>query len=173
MAAQVRKLSGAQFQMQYIYELAVCACVLSRFSSVQLFATLWTVACHVPPPMGFSRQEYQSGLPCPPPGDRPELGIKPASPASLALADAFFTSSATWEAPPQLKMANNQLYIHESRYPLDILFIDDIFLFSSFFQDASSMRTGTWPVLFPAIPLVTRRTPGAQQMLIKIYRQGE
>ena len=76
----------------------MCACVLSRFSLVQLFATLWTVACHVPPSMGFSRQEYWSGLPCPPPGDLPDLGIEPASPASLALADGFFTTSATWEA---------------------------------------------------------------------------
>ena len=76
----------------------MCACVLSRFSRVQLFATLWTVACHVPPSMGFSRQEHWSGLPCPPPGDLPDLGIEPASPASLALADGFFTTSATWEA---------------------------------------------------------------------------
>ena len=46
-----------------------CACMLSRFSCVQLFATKWTIACHVSLSMGFSRQEYWSGLPCPPPGD--------------------------------------------------------------------------------------------------------
>jgi len=45
--------------------------------------------------MGFSRQEYRSGLPCPPPGDLPDPGIKPMS---LALADGFFTTKATWEA---------------------------------------------------------------------------
>ena len=44
-------------------------CVLSHFSRVQLFVTLWTVARRAPLSMGFSRQEYWSGLPCSPPGD--------------------------------------------------------------------------------------------------------
>ena len=48
--------------------------------------------------MRFSRQEYWSGLPCPPPGDLPDPGIKPTSLKSPALADGFFTTSATWEA---------------------------------------------------------------------------
>ena len=48
--------------------------------------------------MGFSRQEYWSGLPCPPPGDLPNLGIEPVSLMSPALAGRFFTSRATWEA---------------------------------------------------------------------------
>ena len=43
---------------------------------VQLFATLWTVACQVPLSMAFSRQEYWRGLPCPPPGDNPKPGIE-------------------------------------------------------------------------------------------------
>ena len=47
--------------------------------------------------MGFSRQEYWIGLPCPPPGDLPDPGIKPASLTSPALAGGFFTTSATWE----------------------------------------------------------------------------
>ena len=47
------------------------SCVLSCFSHVRLFATLWTVACQAPLSIGFSRQEYWSGLPCPPPGDLP------------------------------------------------------------------------------------------------------
>ena len=55
------------------------------FSGVQLFATLWTVACQAPLSMGFSRQEYFSGLPGPPPGDLPNPGIKPTSPATPAL----------------------------------------------------------------------------------------
>ena len=42
-------------------------CVLSHFSPVQLFATLWTVAHQAPLSIGFSRQEYWRGLPCPPP----------------------------------------------------------------------------------------------------------
>ena len=78
-------------------------CMLSLFSHVQLFVTSWTVARQAPLSMGFSRQEYRSGLPCPPPGDLPNLGIKPASLMSPALAGGFFTISATWEAQLLLK----------------------------------------------------------------------
>ena len=71
------------------------AFMLSRFSHVQLCATPWTVACQAPLSRGFSRQQYRSGLLCTPPGDLPDPGIEPASPA---LASGFFTTSATWEA---------------------------------------------------------------------------
>ena len=54
--------------------------MLSRFSCVRLFVTLWTVAHQAPLSMGFSRQEHWSGLPCPPLGDRPDPGIKPMFP---------------------------------------------------------------------------------------------
>ena len=47
----------------------------SHFSRVQLFATLQTVASQAPLSMVFSRQEYLSGLPCPPPGDLPNPGV--------------------------------------------------------------------------------------------------
>ena len=67
------------------------ACVLSCLC-VQPFVTLWTVARQTPLSMGFSRQEYWSGLPCPPPGDLPDPGIKPAPLASPALAGGFFTT---------------------------------------------------------------------------------
>ena len=53
------------------------------------FATQWTVAHQAPLSMEFSRQEYWSGLPCPPAGDLPDPGIEPVNPA---LADGFFTS---------------------------------------------------------------------------------
>ena len=69
----------------------------SLFSPVQFFATLWTKACQAPLSMGFSRQEYWSGLPCPPPGDLPNPGMEPASLMSPALAGGFFITSATWE----------------------------------------------------------------------------
>ena len=59
-------------------------CVLSCFSHVQLFATPWIVARQAPLSMGFSRQEYWSGLPCPPAGDLPDPEIEPASPALQA-----------------------------------------------------------------------------------------
>ena len=52
------------------------------------FATPWTVAYQAPLSMGFPRQEYWSGLPCPPPGDLPNPGVKPMSPP---LAGGFFT----------------------------------------------------------------------------------
>ena len=48
--------------------------------------------------MRFSRQEYWSGLPCPPPGDLPEPGIQFKTLKSPALAGGFFTTSTTWEA---------------------------------------------------------------------------
>ena len=63
-----------------------CACVLSHFSRVQLFPTLWTAVCQAPLSMGFSRQEYWGGFPCPPPGDLHDPGIKPASLTSPASA---------------------------------------------------------------------------------------
>ena len=53
--------------------------MLSHFSCICLFMTQWTVARQVPLSMGFSRQDYCSGLPCPPPGDLPIPGIKPIS----------------------------------------------------------------------------------------------
>ena len=71
-----------------------CACVLSHFSRVQLCVTLWTVARQVPLSKGFSRQEYWSGLPCPPPGDLPDPGIEPESPT---LVGGFFITGTTWE----------------------------------------------------------------------------
>ena len=53
----------------------MCACMQSRFSRVQLCVTPGTVAHQAPLSMGFSRQEHWSGLPRPPPGDLPNLGM--------------------------------------------------------------------------------------------------
>ena len=61
------------------------ACKLSHFSCVQLSETSWTSAHPAALSMGFSRQEYWSGLPFPPPGDLPDPGIEPSSPMSPAL----------------------------------------------------------------------------------------
>ena len=72
--------------------------MLSCFSHVQLFTTLWTVAHKAPLSMGFPSQEYWSGLPCPPPGDLPDPGIKLISLMSYAVTGGFFTTSAIWEA---------------------------------------------------------------------------
>ena len=75
----------------------VCVCMLNSFSHVWLFATLWTAALQAPLFMGFSRQECWIGLPCPPPGDLPNPGIKPESLKSPAFVGRFFTMSAIWE----------------------------------------------------------------------------
>ena len=67
-----------------------CVCV---FSYVQLFMT----PCQAPLSMDFPRQEYWSGLPCPPPEYLPDLGIEPMSPASPALqADSLQLSHMIW-----------------------------------------------------------------------------
>ena len=58
--------------------------MLSHFSHVRLFATLWTVARQAPLTMGFSRQEYWSGLPFPSPEDLLDPGIEPGSPTLQA-----------------------------------------------------------------------------------------
>ena len=79
--------------------------MLSHFSGVLLFATLWTVACQDPLPMGFSRQEYWSGLSFPLPGDLPNPGIKPTSFMSPELSGGFITTNTTWE-----------VYIHRISY---------------------------------------------------------
>ena len=68
--------------------------MVSRFSHVQLFVMLWTVAHQASLSIGFPSQEYWNGLPYPSPGDLPDPGIEPMSPA---LAGGFFTTSATWD----------------------------------------------------------------------------
>ena len=82
-------------------------CVLNHFSCV------WLLRPHGLQPSrlfclwGFSRQEYWSGLPCPPPGDLPNPGIKPTSPA---LAGGFLTTSATTKATILKRGRGEELY---------------------------------------------------------------
>ena len=80
-----------------------------HFSGVQLSATPWTVAHQAPLSMRFSRQEHWSGLPCPPPGDLPDQGIKPKSLVSPALIGGFFITSTTWET--QLQKTGVQIMV--------------------------------------------------------------
>ena len=70
--------------------------------------TLWTVNCWAPLSMGFSRQQYWNGWPCPPPGDLPDPGIKPTFLTSAALARGFFSTSTTWEALPSVQFSSFQ-----------------------------------------------------------------
>ena len=67
------------------YLFLMSACMLSRFSHVQHFVTLWTIDHQAPLSVGFSRQANWSGLPCPSPGDFPNPVIKLTSPATPAL----------------------------------------------------------------------------------------
>ena len=83
----------------------ILLCVLSHFSRVRLLATPCIVVHQSSLSMGFSRQEYWSGLSCPPPGSLPNPGIEPTSLMSPALAGRFFSTRATWEA-------HMPLYIH-------------------------------------------------------------
>ena len=86
-----------------------CAYSLSH---VQLFVTSCTVACQSPLSMKFSRPECWSGLPCPPPGDLPNPGIKPVVLRSCALAGGFFTTSTTGEALSEFNQVFGQGIIH-------------------------------------------------------------
>ena len=65
--------------------------------------------------MGFSTQEYWSGLPCPSPGELPSPGIKPTSLTSPTLAGGFFTTSAAWETPRRMYFKANQSQPRERR----------------------------------------------------------
>ena len=70
-------------------------CMLSHLSLIRLFATTWTIAHQAPLSMGFSWQEYWSGMLCPPPGDLPDPWIEPVSLKSPALAGMLFTTGTT------------------------------------------------------------------------------
>ena len=75
------------------------ACTLNKLQLCRLFATLWTVASQAALSMGFSRQEYWSGLPRPSPRDLPNPGTKTMSLMSPILAGGFFITSAMSKAP--------------------------------------------------------------------------
>ena len=81
----------------------------SLLSHVRLLVTPWTVAPQTPLWDGFSREEYWSGFPCPPPGDLPDPGIERASTESPALAGRFFTTE-----PPGKTSLTTSLCAHLS-----------------------------------------------------------
>ena len=85
---------GVLFHLQMLFIVfRVCACVPSRFSCVRLLAVSGVIASQIPLSMEFSRQESWSGLPCPPPGDLPDPGMEPVSPAAPALSGGFLQLS--------------------------------------------------------------------------------
>ena len=80
---------GARNPRAAAYQLSLCTVSAQSLTCVQLFSIPWTVALQAPLSMGFPRKEYWSGLPFPSPGDLPNPGIEPASPA---LAGRFCTT---------------------------------------------------------------------------------
>ena len=90
---EVTRKKDLDSSSQRHHDLFTYACVLSRFSCVRLFGIPRTVARQAPLSIRFSRQEYRSGLPCPPPGALPHPGIEPVAPSSPALqADSLLLS---------------------------------------------------------------------------------
>ena len=110
-------LAVTKRQNNLIRILIRCHQIYSSFSSkstsgkshscIQLYVTLCTIAHQSPLSLGFSRQEYWTGLPCPPPGDLPNPGIKPTSLPSPALAGGLFTTITTWEAQVEAQSSIN------------------------------------------------------------------
>ena len=79
---------------------------VKSLSRVRLLATPWTIANQAPPSMGFSRQDYWSGLPFPSPRDLPDPGIEPRSPALQA--DALTSEPPGKQAGPRLDLASSK-----------------------------------------------------------------
>ena len=87
-------MSGIQIRAQFVSQ--SCACVLSLFHRVQLFATVWTIALQAPLSMGFYRQEYWSGLQFPSPTALPHPGTEPTSLISPASCHHKLHISGSW-----------------------------------------------------------------------------
>ena len=105
---------SAKFFHQSPSSMSLSVCVLSRFSRVQLFATPWTVAHQAPLSVGFPRQEYWSGYPCPLPGDVPDPGIELTVPEAPALqADSLQLSH--WGTPQHVY--RGPILLHDDRLP--------------------------------------------------------
>ena len=96
---------GSDLQLKLVAAAVETVCACSVASRAQLSSTPWTRAHQAPLPMEFSKQEYWSGLPFPPPGDLPNPGIKAAS---LALAGRFFTAE-----PPGKPVKTTSLFVPE------------------------------------------------------------
>ena len=121
--------------------------ILSHLDVSDTFATPWTVVCQVPLSMGFPRQEYWSGLPFPPPGDLPDLGIEPVSSAS---AGGFFYAKPPGKPSWFLDgcFSVSLLGKREETFPLGNLFSNNIK------AQIPLMRTpSSGPNLFLKVPL--------------------
>ena len=103
--------SAVHLTHSIVSELAMCMHAPLR----QSCQTPWTVAHQAPLSMGLPWQGYWSGLPCPPPGDLPNLGLKIKSPASSALAGRFFIHWAPGEAPIGYSPIQSKRFLKEEK----------------------------------------------------------
>ena len=123
---------------------------VKSLSRVRLFATPWTAAYQAPPSMGFSRQEYWSGLPFPSPGDLTDPGIEPRSPE-------FQADALTSEPPgkPQYNTYSNAQILYEMSSSIN----RDICLSSSNIEtmplQAGSQRVNAYLLVAVNIALIT------------------
>ena len=151
--------------------------VRAHAEPLQLCATLWTIAHQAPPSMGFSRQEYWRGLPCPPPGDPSNAGIKPRSFISPALAGEIFTTHATGKAH---QMWSKCLSSADFGWMLNIILSDENYFHHFYEQRNGSIespftsRSGTWgsqPPQFPSKLSYTDHAPLMDHAAISLYNK--
>ena len=124
--------------------------MFSHFSCLQLFASLWTVAPHVPPTMEFSRQEYWSGLPCPPPWDLPYARMELEPLLSPVLAGGLFTTRATQEAPHTSLMYSNTLHfrIKPFKFTYSFLLLHYVLFNVSLLLYSLLWQLALWPISY-------------------------
>ena len=135
---------------------------VQSLSFVWLFATLSTVACQFPLSTGFFRQEYWSGLPCPPPGDLPNPGIQPMSLTSPALAGRFFTAN------PYIYIWNNQKNYFFRKHKMELSY-DPAIPLLNIYPEKTIIWKDTCSLMFRAWLFTTAKTKEASQ--VSIYRQ--
>ena len=135
--------------------------LLSRFSCVQLFVTPWTVAHQAPLSMGFSRQEYQSGLPCPSPEDLPNPGIKLASLEAPALqTDSFPLSN---QGSPWLMRQITQTQSMTTALMPILLLGENLRVSQSPSPTSTSLSVPSSVLSPPSPPLSLLHVPGLEQ----------
>ena len=145
----------------------VTVCVLSHFSHVRLCDPM---DCSPPGSSvhGFSRQEYWSGMPCPPPRDLSDPGIEPASLASSALADGFFITSTTWR-PGVLRLMGSQRVGHDWATELNWTELINIYIYT-FYSVHFGIECFMLPwSLSPQVPLLPDLCGNNAGLFLYIY----
>ena len=133
---------------QNVRKIELVSGMLSCFSHVWLFVTPWTVARQAPLSMGFSRKEYWSGLPCPPPGDLPDSGIEHTSVSPALQVDSLLLSQ--WGSPLCFLVALVIL--------VRIIYVVAVILCFAFPLVLNSTGTRSWSVSFIALSKIRYST---------------